>query len=83
LAHILPPAANAGAEDWRFYCSQKLLRFLLGEEGYASWGAALQVFFKGILAAVIRVYGDETAGQDAADRLGEIKDTFPLVLEEI
>jgi hypothetical protein len=41
------------------------------------------VFFEEILAAVIRVYGDEPAGQDAADCLSEIKDTFPLVLEEI
>jgi hypothetical protein len=34
--YILPPAANAGAEDWHFYHSQKLLRLLPGDKGYTS-----------------------------------------------
>jgi hypothetical protein len=41
------------------------------------------VFFKEILAAVICVYSDKTAGQDAVDHLSKIKDIFPLILEEI
>lgn len=73
------PAANRDA--WKEFRASKLLRLLPGDEGFVVWAQGKLAFWE-MIRDRIQVYWHGFDPVYAAQMLGELEESFPVVLEE-
>jgi hypothetical protein len=60
LGYLQLTEVGATEEGWHHYHGQRMLRLLLGDDGYVAWVAAQHAFVEGIGAASISPYGGKS-----------------------
>lgn len=83
LANIVPPGRAAGAAEWDYFRSKKLLRVIPGDEGFTAWTQDKLAFYASIKAAAREYFAIEEDNVDDNLVMEEVESSFPLVLEEI